>query len=606
MPLQYKNNKTLKYSDQFSSDVFLKEMPALAQTLRTKESRSEARKAIWRWLDRTQYRAYSEEGKLHPLELVVVRDCIRAIRLMMTARKEKRAGFSILRALWEVARGKPRPDLSTAFWADVIHIFRGARGRSGVYTDIERHDEGDLEGREAALARSEELDTIWQNARRIANRYPYGLHLEAKKKRAGNRRRIMEALGATPKNWNDWRWQVRNVVRDFKQLERLVLLNGEEKDCIRRAVENGIPFGITPYYVSLMDNSLNRRADHAVRAQVIPDPNYVHRMSAHHGERERAFDFMLERDTSPVDLITRRYATIAIFKPYNTCPQICVYCQRNWEINEVLDKNALAAPDEIHRAVSWLRNHPSVTEVLVTGGDPLILSTRRLQYLLEMISELDHIQRIRIGTRTPVTLPMRINDSVADMLAGFRIPGRREVAVITHIEHSYELSDDLVRAVDRLKLRGIGVYNQMVFTFENSRRFEAAQLRRLLRLCGVDPYYTFNMKGKEETDHFRVPMARLLQEQKEEARILSGLDRADEAVYNVPRLGKNYLRAAQHRDIISILPDGGRVYEFHPWEKKMMLQETFTISDMAILPYLERLKDRGEDPEDYESIWYYF
>jgi lysine 2,3-aminomutase len=146
----------------------------------------------------------------------------------------------------------------------------------------------------------------------------------------------------------------------------------------------------------------------------------------------------------------------------------------------------------------------------------------------------------------------------------------------------------------------------MVFTFDNSRRFEAALLRRLLRLAGIDPYYSFNMKGKEETGRFRVPMARLLQEQKEEARLLSGIERTDEAVYNVPRLGKNYLRASQNRDLIGILPDGRRVYEFHPWEKKMMLQEIFVIPEVAILPYLERLEKIGEDPSEYESIWYYF
>jgi lysine 2,3-aminomutase len=114
------------------------------------------------------------------------------------------------------------------------------------------------------------------------------------------------------------------------------------------------------------------------------------------------------------------------------------------------------------------------------------------------------------------------------------------------------------------------------------------------------------MKGKEETERLHVPMARLLQEQKEEARLFSGLERTDEAVYNVPRLGKNYLRAAQHRDLISILPDGRRVYEFHPWEKQMMLQEIFVMPDVPILSYLEKLKARGEDPLDYESIWYYF
>jgi len=355
-----------------------------------------------------------------------------------------------------------------------------------------------------------------------------------------------------------------------------------------------------------MDNRPGSNDDHAVRAQVFPDRNYVEQMCAHRGERERAFDFMLERDTSPVELITRRYAPIVIFKPYNTCPQICMYCQRNWEIDNVLDPHALAGKEGIDRAIGWLRSHAAVTEVLVTGGDPLVLGTNKLRELLGKIAGIRHIQRIRIGSRTPVTLPMRITDALVDALAFFRIPGRREVAFVTHVEHAYEVTPQMVEAVERLRRRGISVYNQMVFTFENSRRYEAALLRRVLRLAGVDPYYTFNMKGKEETERFRVPMARLLQEQKEEARLLSGLDRTDEAVYNVPRLGKNYLRAVQHRDLIGILPDGRRVYEFHPWEKKMMLQETFASPDVAILPYLQKLEAGGEDPRDYESIWYYF
>lgn len=97
-----------------------------------------------------------------------------------------------------------------------------------------------------------------------------------------------------------------------------------------------------------------------------------------------------------------------------------------------------------------------------------------------------------------------------------------------------------------------------------------------------------------------------MQEQQEEARLLPGLCRTDEAVYNVPGLGKNHLRALQHRDLISILPDGRRVYEFHPWEKKIGERQGYVGTDVSILEYLERLAASGEDPADYASIWYYF
>jgi lysine 2,3-aminomutase len=149
-------------------------------------------------------------------------------------------------------------------------------------------------------------------------------------------------------------------------------------------------------------------------------------------------------------------------------------------------------------------------------------------------------------------------------------------------------------------------YNQTVFTIQNCRRFEVCALRKWLRLIGVEPYYTFNAKGKEETDFYRVPLARLQQEAKEEARLLPGLTRTDEPVYNVPGLGKNYLRAEQNHLLLTILPDGRRVYEFHPWEKFIAHADSYLHYDVPIHDFLHRLALLGENPEDYKSIFYYF
>ena len=103
-----------------------------------------------------------------------------------------------------------------------------------------------------------------------------------------------------------------------------------------------------------------------------------------------------------------------------------------------------------------------------------------------------------------------------------------------------------------------------------------------------------------------MPIPRLLQEQQEEARLLPGSARTDEIVFNVPGLGKNYLRAVQHRDVISLLPDGRRVYEFHPWEKKLHLANTYVYTDVSIYKYLKRLKAMGENTSLYRTIWYYY
>ena len=104
-----------------------------------------------------------------------------------------------------------------------------------------------------------------------------------------------------------------------------------------------------------------------------------------------------------------------------------------------------------------------------------------------------------------------------------------------------------------------------------------------------------------------MPISRLLQEENEEARLLPGLTRTDEAVYNVPRLGKNYLRARQNRDLLTVREDGTRIYEFHPWEKNIVDQKSYVGESISILEYLSRIEDEfGDSSLDYESIWYYF
>jgi lysine 2,3-aminomutase len=363
---------------------------------------------------------------------------------------------------------------------------------------------------------------------------------------------------------------------------------------------------VTPYYLSLMDDDPEAGRDRAIRAQVLPSADYVAKV-ADPGRDRSCLDFMLESDTSPIDLVTRRYPGVCILKPFNTCPQICVYCQRNWEIADAMAPDALAPAGKIREALAWIAAHPAIHEVLVTGGDPLAMEDGVLRGILDGVAAIPSIERIRIGSRMPVTVPSRVTPALAALLASYRVPGRRQVALVTHVEHPYEVTPEMTRAVERLRLRGIPVFNQLVYTFFVSRRFEAVALRRLLARVGIEPYYTFNTKGKEETADYRVPLARLLQEQKEEARMLPGLSRTDEGVYNVPGQGKNYLRAAQHRDLVSLLPNGNRLYEFHPWEKNITrLAGTYLGEDVPLLDYLVRLEALGEDIRDYDTLWYYY
>jgi lysine 2,3-aminomutase len=533
-----------------------------------------------------------------------IRDCAQVLRTIIKKRAEDLSGFRMVAALRDIAIGRPRPELTPAFYAELLYLLDGLLGRE-VLPPFKNLDFAlaHLCGRPAANERSRQLDLLWQHMDQRLASYPSGLGSEAVERRQRRREKILRVLGGRLSDWQDWRWQVRHVIREPELLKQLVTLNDDHREAVAKAHAHGIPFGITPYYLSLMDETPSD-LDASIRAQVLPSMEYVDQVCTGDGN---GFDFMGEEDTAPIDLITRRYPGICILKPFNTCPQICVYCQRNWEIEDAMAAGAFAGMDRIEAAIAWIADHPAIREVLVTGGDPLAMGDKVLQLILEKIARVKHVERIRVGTRTFVTMPMRFTPELAAMFASLREPGRRELALITHVQHPYEITPELMASVEHCRRHAIPVYNQMVYTFFNSRRFEAAALRERLRLIGIDPYYTFNTKGKEETVAYRVPVARLLQEQQEEARLLPGLVRTDEAVFNLPRIGKSYLKAKDQRDLVAILPDGARVYEFHPWERCLSQSSpTYLFTDIPILSYLERLEEAGENAADYETIWYYF
>ncbi len=583
-------------------------VPALKETLLSGDSLEAKRKKINEYLSNMLIATFDEDPAIPPLEWVLTRDAIMAFKTMLSSRSERLAGFSLLQYLDDLLHGKEfeeEESPSSGFLAELEHLLRGITGKTGVYTE-KAPAFVKYEGTRAAKLRSTDLSRMGRTTQEFLNRYSCGLDDEVIRTRSRNKARILKYFGATEFEWEKWKWQTRHIIRNADVLNDLIKLTDEQYQAVKFAREHKIPFGITPYYLSLMDYEPDQGRDHAVRAQVIPSIDYVTKMKAFRAISEPSMDFMLERNTSPIEGITRRYPMIVILKPIMTCPQICVYCQRNWEIEDVYSSNAAISKKKLDRAINWIAERQEINEVLVTGGDPLLLSNTRIENILYRLSQIDHVERIRIGTRTPVTLPQRITDELARDINHFHNPGKREVVIVTHVEHPYEITPQAMAAVQKFRRYGMEVYNQLVYTFYNSRKFEASALRQKLRQIGVTPYYTFNTKGKEETDDFRVPIARLLQEQKEEARLLPGTVRTDETVFNVPGLGKNYLRATQHHDIISILPDGRRVYEFHPWEKKLALVDTYVYTDVSIYEYLKKLRAFGEDASLYKSIWYYY
>jgi len=385
--------------------------PEIHNILLEADNLERARDDLFTYLEITSRKIFRLKSEMHLLNKAAIRESVRVFKSVLAPVNEKRSGTSALQVLWSLARqptGIGDGKISPGFMMEFIHLFRAVLGRTNIYPDEEGEPEFiRMSGREAALERNAHLDEMTATMRKYFQRYPSGLDEDVIGWREQNRARILKRLGGASGDWESHVWQLKHVVRDPDVLADLVELNPEQIESIKLAVQNKIPFGITPYYLSLMDRKRSIGFDHAIRAQVIPPPDYVREMIAHRDERSVFFDFMGEHDTSPVDLVTRRYPGIAILKPFHTCAQICVYCQRNWEIGDMLDPAAGAHKKAIEQALEWFDRHRWIREVLVTGGDPLVMKDKQILHLIERLSEKRHIERIRIGTRTPVVLPQR-------------------------------------------------------------------------------------------------------------------------------------------------------------------------------------------------------
>jgi len=599
-----------------------RENPEIFKLLKESENLKEVRQKLFEFCKDLEWKYREGKEELHKLEYATALEAIKVFNNLISFRNEKIAGFSTLGYLWSLAKDNQEitEEVSDGFLEEFFHLFKAMKGKADISSGwmrpllekdgVKIADFAQIKGREAGISRSNYLDKLYEKVHNFIDRYPSGCDVDLIKKREENRQKLLDYFGATINDWNDYYWHLKHIFQDkddLENLKKLVPLTEEDIKAIEIAIENKIPFGITPYYLSLFDFSRNdRKNDYQVRSQVIPPIHYVTLMKEHRKERAYYFDFMGEHDTSPEELITRRYPMISILKPYDTCPQICVYCQRNWEITGPMMPEAIPSEESFDKALDWFAKHSSMKDVLITGGDPLALGDEKIKYIMDRLCQMEHVINIRWGTRTPVTIPMRITDKLAKLIGSYIEPGKRNVCIVTHIESSSEVTPELAEAVMKFRKQGIYVYNQLVYTLETSRRFQNVAARIAMKKAGVDPYYTFYPKGKEETEDYLVPVARLWQERKEEARLLPGQFRTDEPVFNVPRLGKNHIRAWQDRELIGLNKEGQRIYLWHPWEKGIASVEPYIYKDLPISKYLQELTKRGEDIEEYKSIWYYY
>jgi lysine 2,3-aminomutase len=396
-----------------------------------------------------------------------------------------------------------------------------------------------------------------------------------------------------------------NIIRDLRVLYGLVELSEEQKEVIKLATELQLPVAVTPYYLSLMDRTISVGPDHAVRARIIPTLEYIRKM-AEIKEFDHDARAAGEPETSPVKHVNRRHPATALIKPFGTPSQSLFNCQRTWELEECLIPRPRPLSGDIEIITDWLEENPGIGEIVITGGDLMMLDDREISEFLGRISEFKNIFRICIDTRTPVILPMRWTGDLLDTLDSLQSPGTRQLSIMTHFEQSYEITPESAEAVKKIRKRGIEVFNQHMVSVENSRRFELSKLRHDLRLIGVNSLYGHNGEGDEAARLYMVPIARILQEQCEEASLLPGLTWTDKALTNLPGLGVNGLDGRQDRSVIMIKPDGSRVYELHSRQKNIQALDPCYYNDIPLYDYLQEIAARGENPRDYRNIWFYY
>lgn len=300
-----------------------------------------------------------------------------------------------------------------------------------------------------------------------------------------------KAFDATPEQWRDWKWQQRHTIRTLGALERHLDLSEDERRGVE-ATAKIFRLGISPHYLSLCDPF---DPFCPVRMQAVPTTAEA---QVSPGELE---DPLGEDKHRPVTAVVHRYPDRVLFLALDRCSVYCRHCTRRRMTGSAetdLDK------DELAKGVEYVRAHPEVRDVLLSGGDPFLLSTARLDGLLGALREIPHVEILRIGTRVPVCQPQRVDDELVKVLRK-----HAPLFVVTHFNHPKELDRSAREACERLVDGGVPVENQCVLMRRvNSTARTMLKLNHELLKTRVRPYYMHQADVAEGIEHFRTPLAK--------------------------------------------------------------------------------------------------
>ena len=541
-----------------------------------------------------------------------------------------------------------------------------------------------------------------QRVRIRSDRWPTGLDPEVAEVRAQNRERMLHLLvqkienrKSTPSRfrfeegmtyedkyrqvgvwWGDFRFHLAMAVKSPSELNRFLgnSLSAETMYLLSKARKKGMPFFATPYYLSLLDITGKAYDDEAIRSYILYSPQLVEtygniraweKEDVVEAGKPNAAGWLLPDGHN----IHRRYPEVAILIPDTmgrACGGLCASCQRmydfqserlNFEFESLRPKESW--DHKLRRLMAYFEEDTQLRDILITGGDALMSQNKTLHNILEAVYRMAcrkrkanagrpdgekyaELQRVRLGSRLPAYLPMRIDDGLVEVLREFKqkasAVGVRQFIIQTHFQSPLEVTPEAQEAIRRILAAGWLVTNQLVYTVAASRRGHTTRLRQVLNALGVVCYYTFSVKGFQENYAVFTPNSRSLQEQHEEkiygrltpeqageldAELEKGGDTAerlrrfmkrhrlpflatDRSVLNLPAIGKS-----MSFRLVGITPEGRRILRFdHDRTRRHSpiidrMGEIYIVENKSLAAYLRQLENMGEDADDYASIWNY-
>ncbi len=294
-----------------------------------------------------------------------------------------------------------------------------------------------------------------------------------------------------PEDWNDWRWQLRNVVKDVDTLSKIITLDDMAKENLNKCLEK-FRMAITPYYAALMDKEYELCS---VRLQAVPSIRELD------GCEDDLDDPLHEDVDSPAPGLTHRYPDRVLFLITNICSMNCRHCTRRRLVGF---EDQHLSRENIEAGIAYIREHKEIRDVLISGGDPLVLPDDRIEWVLQQLRSIEHVEIIRMGTRTPVVMPMRITDDFVNMIKKYH-----PVFINTHFNHYKEITAEAKEACRKLADAGIPLGNQTVLLRDvNDCPRIMKKLVQELLMIRVRPYYIYQCDLSNGIGHFRTSVAR--------------------------------------------------------------------------------------------------